>query len=307
MQDHTTQDRTSAALARFLIGAEGGEEGAAPDLSRAAGLARRYPAARGGEFCSHAGLQQRPWLTRLRRALREGLFVLHYQPIVCLRSGRISHHEALLRLADEPDGELVAPGRFLPAAERHGLVREIDSLVLREAIALMGGLADRDTPVAVNLSALSVTSPGTLSYLAAQLGAHGVEPGRLILEVTETAAISDMARANAFCAGARQLGCAVALDDFGSGFGSFSYLKRLPFDFLKIDGDFVRCLPRSRSDQLVVQALVSVAKGLGRRTIAEYVEGQETIELLRAYGVDCAQGFAIGRPVAPVQAFALAA
>ncbi len=274
------QDRTSAAPFTLSIGA-------APT-----GVASR----------------ERPWLARLRRALREGLFTLHYQPIVCLRSGRISHHEALLRLADEPDGGLVAPGCFLPAAERCGLVREIDRFVLREAIALMGtGLADRETPVAVNLSALSVTSPGTLSYLAAQLGAHGVDPGRLVLEVTETAAISDMARASAFCAGARQLGCAIALDDFGSGFGSFAYLKRLPFDQLKIDGDFVRCLPRSRADQLVVQALVGVAKGLGKRTIAEYVEGQETIELLRAYGVDCAQGFAIGRPVAPARAFALAA
>jgi EAL domain-containing protein (putative c-di-GMP-specific phosphodiesterase class I) len=301
MQDQTMQDRTTQAPSSFLFGARSGEE-------LAAGLIRTYPAAKGGELWSQAGLHPRPWLSRLRRALAEDLFTLHYQPIVCLRGGGVSHHEALLRLADEPDGRLLAPGRFLPAAERYGLVRELDRMALSKAIALMGtSLADRETPVAVNLSALSVSSPGTLSHVAALLGAHGVDPGRLILELTETAAISDMARASAFCAGVRRLGCAVALDDFGTGFGSFAYLKRLPFDYLKIDGDFVRDLPRSRADQLVVQALVSVARGLGKRTIAEYVGGQETIALLRAYGVDCAQGFALGRPVAPVQAFALAA
>jgi EAL domain-containing protein (putative c-di-GMP-specific phosphodiesterase class I) len=295
-------DCTIQTTSTFLLGRP------AADLDVAgAGLTRTYPA-RGEAFCSQAGLHPRPWLARLRRALAEGLFVLHYQPIVSLRDGGVSHHEALLRLADGLDEELVAPNCFLPAAERYGLVREIDRMVLAEAIRLMGAqLADRRAPVAVNLSALTVTDPGTLSYVQTLLGAHAVAPGRLIVEVTETAAISDMARASDFCRGMQRLGCAVALDDFGAGFGSFRYLKRLPFDYLKIDGDFVRALPRSHKDQLVVQALVRVAQGMGKRTIAEYVGGQETVALLRSYGVDYAQGFAIGRPCASVEAFARAA
>lgn len=273
----------------------------------AAGLVRTYPAPQ-ASFSSQAGLHPRPWLARLRNALAEGLFVLHYQPIVSLYDGAVSHHEALLRLADEPEGQLIAPSMFLPAAERYGLVRHIDLMVLGQAIALMGAeLADRRTPVAVNLSALTVTSPGTLAHVEGLLCLHGVDPGRLILELTETAAISDMARASDFCRGIQALGCAVALDDFGAGFGSFRYLKRLPFDYLKIDGDFVRALPGSHKDQLVVQALVRVAKGMGKRTIAEYVGGSETVRLLRSYGVDFAQGFAIGRPLASVEAFAAAA
>jgi EAL domain-containing protein (putative c-di-GMP-specific phosphodiesterase class I) len=123
-----------------------------------------------------------------------------------------------------------------------------------------------------------------------------VAPSRLVVEVTETASISDMECARAFCAGVQALGCAVALDDFGAGFGSFRYLKRLPFRYLKIDGDFIRCLPSSVNDQLVVKALVSVVKGMGAETIAEFVGDQPTIGLLGAYGVDYAQGFAVGRP-----------
>lgn len=248
------------------------------------------------------------WEARLRRAIDAKLFVLHYQPIVALEGGHVSHYEALLRLADSPSGELVAPGSFLADAEHSGLIVEIDRMVLEEAICLMGAeLADRHTPVAVNLSGLSVSSEGILAHIESLLTRYRVDPRRLIVEVTETAAITDMARASAFCRDLRLLGCAVALDDFGAGFGSFRYLKRLPFDFLKIDGDFVRALPRSHNDQLVVQALVRVAKGMGKRTIAEYVGDGRTIELLRDYGVDYGQGFGIGRPQAPLEVFAAAA
>lgn len=256
-------------------------------------------------LCSCTGPDAAPWLGRLRRALQHELFVLHYQPIVALDGSGVSHHEALLRLADRADDRLIAPGRFLPAAERSGMIREIDRMVLSAAIRLMGGpLADRLAPVAVNLSALSVTDPLTLPFIESLLEANAVDPRRLIVEVTETAAITDMGRAEQFCRGVRSLGSAVALDDFGAGFGSFRYLKRLPFDYLKIDGDFIRALPRSHKDQLVVQALVRVAKGMGKRTIAEYVGDGDTIELLRSYGVDCAQGFGIGRPLGQIEAFA---
>jgi len=237
------------------------------------------------------------WLGRLRRGLDEDLFVLHYQPIVGLRDGAVSHHEALLRLADEPDCTPVAPGRFLPAAERGGLIGEIDRMVLGKVASVLGGGPEGAGPaIAVNLSAISVTDETMLGDLEHCLRRHRVDPSRLVVELTETAAISDMDRAREFCAGVRALGCGVALDDFGAGFGSFQYLKHLPFSHLKIDGEFIRGLPASRTDQLVVKALVGVVRGMGRRTIAEFVGDQPTLEMLRSYGVDYAQGFAVGRP-----------
>ena len=296
MSSTTTADVTPRLLldrpGAFDAGASGGVE----ERALNAGL------------CSPAGLHRRPWLARLRRALDGGLFVLHFQPIVALSDRSVSHHEALLRLADEPDGRLVAPGRFLPAAERYGLIREIDRIVLDEVVAALaaesssplGGaaVAEHSPParLAVNLSALSVTDASMLAYVQRRLSWYEVDPARLVIEVTETAAISDMARAKAFCAGVLALGCEVALDDFGAGFGSFQYLKHLPFTSLKIDGDFIRLLPVSRTDQLVVRALAGVVRGMGRRTIAEFVGDEMTISMLRGYGVDYAQGFAVGHP-----------
>jgi EAL domain-containing protein (putative c-di-GMP-specific phosphodiesterase class I) len=262
-------------------------------------LARRTGA---DAFSTAAGIRRRPWLSRLRRALEQDRFVVHFQPILALADDRISHYEALLRLDDRADGELVAPGRFLPAAEHCGLIAQIDRMVLARTIALLGGAMRGEGPgavgLAVNLSALSVTDADMLALLASELDRHAVDPARLILEVTETAAITDMERARAFCAGAQALGCAVALDDFGTGFGSFQYLKRLPFDLLKIDGEFIRALPASPTDQLLVKALVGVVRGMGRRTVAEFVGDARTLALLRGYGVDYAQGFQVGRPAA---------
>ena len=252
---------------------------------------------------SPAGLHRRPWLARLRAAVAEDRFVLHFQPIVSLTDGSMSHHEALLRLADGPDGALIAPGRFLPAAERYGLIREIDRMVLGKVAAMLGGEHARTgVNIAINLSALSVTDPTMLADVRRALSTHGAEPSQLMVEVTETAAISDMASARDFCAGLLELGCSVALDDFGAGFGSFQYLKHLPFSHLKIDGDFIRTLPSSSTDQLLVPALAGVVRGMGRRTIAEFVGDQRTIEMLREYGVDYAQGFEVGRPVPVIPA-----
>jgi len=246
---------------------------------------------------TQVGQRRRPWLDRLRRALAEDLFELHYQPIVSLPDGRLSSYEALLRLADEPDGRLVAPGRFLPAAERYGLIREIDRMVLDKVARALGSEhAGSNVSIAMNLSALSVTDEGMLAHIERRLGVHGADPAQLVIEVTETASISDMDRAKAFCAGVHALGSAIALDDFGAGFGSMQYLKHLPFRFLKIDGDFIRGLPGSPNDQLLVKAIVGVVRGMGRQTIAEFVEDQPTMRLLGNYGVDYAQGFEVGRP-----------
>jgi EAL domain-containing protein (putative c-di-GMP-specific phosphodiesterase class I) len=257
--------------------------------------ARRYGGGLAEERSSPAGLHRRPWLARLRRALEQDLFAVHYQPIVSLADGRPAHYEALVRLADDPAGPLIAPGRFLPAAERYGLIRDIDRLVLDRVAALLATREDGPR-VAINLSALSVTDPTMLAHLERCLHREGADPARLVIEITETAAICDMDRARAFCAGVSALGCAVALDDFGAGHGSFQYLTRLPFDYLKIDGSFVCALTSSRNDQLVVQALVGLARSMGVRTIAEYVTDRPTLKLLRRYGVDYAQGYELGRP-----------
>jgi EAL domain-containing protein (putative c-di-GMP-specific phosphodiesterase class I) len=265
---------------------------------------RRYPG-RTGDFSTAAGFQPKPWLARLRRALREDLFTLHYQPIVSLRDGAISHYEALIRLADEDDGSLIAPSAFLPAAERYGLIQSIDRLVVGKVCELMGGeLSEHGARVAINLSALSVTDRGMLAHVERELARHGVDPERLVVEVTETAAIGDMALAQSFCEGIQALGSSVALDDFGAGFGSFQYLKQLPFRYLKIDGDFICALPSSHKDRLVVRALVGLARGMGKQTIAEYVGDEATVQLLRGLGVDYAQGFEVGRPRARAEAFA---
>ncbi len=281
---------TTSATPRVFLGTP-----LTPKHGRYRGLGEARALAEG--FCSPAGLHRRPWLARLQRALQDDLFVLHFQPIVSLSDGVISHYEALVRLADEPDGSLVAPGSFLPAAERYGLIREIDRMVLGKVAAMLGGEHGRHgVRIAMNLSALSVTDPAMLAHIEARLAQHRVEPSALVIEVTETAAISDMQSAKAFCAGLLTLGCGVALDDFGAGFGSFQYLKHLPFSHLKIDGDFIRGLPISRTDQLVVKALAGVVRGMGRQTIAEFVGDEPTMSMLRSYGVDYAQGFEVGRP-----------
>jgi EAL domain-containing protein (putative c-di-GMP-specific phosphodiesterase class I) len=262
-----------------------------------------------GGSSTRAGLQRRPWLALLRRALREGRFVLHYQPIVSLRDGRISHHEALVRLVDE-SGVLIAPGEFLPAAERYGVIRAIDREVLDKALAAMACAPAarpprarlrarahaRSTSIAVNVSALSLTDPHMLAFLHERLAHHRVGGEMLVLELTETASISDMPTARAFCAGAAALGCEIALDDFGAGFGSFHYLRHLEFAYLKIDGAFIRGLADSEGDRRVVSSLVALARSIGARTIAEYVQDARTLRLLFELGVDYAQGFAVGRP-----------
>ena len=185
-------------------------------------------------------------LARLRRALEDDLFVLHFQPIVSLSDRTVARHEALLRLADGDDGRLVGPGEFLPAAERHGLIGEIDRWVLERVISLLAGhdgAALAAGGVAANISALSVSDPRLAGELERMFDRHGVEPSMLVLEITETAAIPDLGRARSFCAAMLELGCEIALDDFGAGYGGLHLLRELPFSYLKIDGEFIRRLP----------------------------------------------------------------
>jgi diguanylate cyclase (GGDEF)-like protein/PAS domain S-box-containing protein len=236
------------------------------------------------------------WPERVRSALANDGMSLFLQPIKDLHSGHISQWEALVRLSE--GSQLILPGAFLGAAERSGLVIELDRWVVAQAIELIARQRDvgNDIRLEVNLSGRSVGDEELPAAIEAMIAERGIDADRLIFEVTETAAIANMAEAREFAESLTHLGCRFALDDFGAGFGSFYYLKYLPLDFLKIDGDFIRKLKVSEVDQVLVRGMVEVARGLGVRTIAEFVEDGETLELLRDYGIDYAQGFHVGRP-----------
>ena len=247
----------------------------------------------------HARLRARhTWADRIGHALDHDGFVLHAQPILDLGSGTISQHELLVRMRGD-EGALIAPGVFLPSAERHDLVQAIDRWVAGAAIDLIAehARAGRELRLEVNLSGRSIGDRELTRVIEEGLARTAIDPASVIFEVTETAAIANMDAAREFADTLAQLGCRFALDDFGTGFGSFYYLKYLPVSYLKIDGEFIEGLADSETDQLMVQAIVTLAQGLGKATIAEFVEDAATQELLRAYGVDYAQGYHVGRPV----------
>ena len=231
------------------------------------------------------------WLDRIRDALDEDRFVLYAQPIVDLMTGQTVQHELLLRMRS-PDGQIIAPGEFLPAAERYGLISEIDRWVIRQAVQI----ASEGVPTEFNLSGRSIGDPDILRELATAIEESGVDPSLLVVEVTETAFVGQTEAGRAFAQRVRELGCRLALDDFGTGFSSLSYLKHLPADHLKIDIDFVRELTSSETDARVVRGIVGLAREFNQTTIAEGVEDEETLILLREMGVDLAQGYLFGRP-----------
>ena len=235
------------------------------------------------------------WPRRLRNAVLERRFELHAQPIIKLDTSAIAGYELLVRMRD--DGALVSPAAFMLAAERQGLVSEIDRWVLDEALAAIGAHPDPALTFAINLGLSSIADPDFLRRLEAGLTTSDLDPARLVIEISEAAAVGDIDAAVRFVARAHRAGCAVALDDFGSRFGSFNCLEHLPIDYLKIDGDLIRTLPTTPTNQLLVRAIADIARGLGVRTIAEHVECGETIVLLRGCEIDYAQGFHVGRPM----------
>jgi diguanylate cyclase (GGDEF)-like protein/PAS domain S-box-containing protein len=235
----------------------------------------------------------RSWVERLRSALESDGFVLLAQPVLGIASRRVELYELLLRLP--VDGELCGPESFMPAAERFDLTEAIDRWVLRRALALQREPLGAGRCLAVNLSARSI-GPEVAALLERELAAGGVDPSLLVVEVKETAAIADIHQARMFAEALARLGFRVALDDFGAGLGSFSTLRALPIDYLKIDGQFVGGLARNPVDREIVKAIVALARAAGRRTVAEFVPDQETLELLSDMGVDLAQGFHVGRP-----------
>ena len=233
------------------------------------------------------------WSARLRDALERDRFVLHGQPIVEVATGETARWELLVRMLAD-DGSLVPPAAFLSTAERFGFIEAIDRWVVTQAIDLL--VAKPELTLEVNLSGKSIGSQPLLEAIERRLQKTGIDASHLIFEVTETAAITNMDAAREFARSLRRLGCKFALDDFGAGFGSFVYLKHLPVDYLKLDGDFIRGLPDSPTDRLLVRAMVDVARGLGQRTIAEFVGSEACFELLRELGVDYAQGYWLGEP-----------
>lgn len=237
------------------------------------------------------------WEQRIREALATNRFTLLFQPILDLRRNAVTQYEALLRMV-APDGALIPPGQFLPAAEACGLMPEIDRWVIRRAVETIAGLQARGRQIAlsVNLSGQAVGDPSLVPFVRELIEQHEIPPGALRFEITESAAVADLDQAASCISALTELGCDFAVDDFGSGFSSLLYLKRLPVRTLKIDGGFIERLPESPVDQHLVKAMVAMARGLGIQTVAEYVGCDRTLALLRECGVDAAQGFHVGEP-----------
>ncbi len=241
------------------------------------------------------------WVARINDALDEDQFRLFVQPILPLAAERSDeiHHELLIRLPDA-DGSMILPGAFLPAAERYNLATRIDKWVIRtlfEYLAVHPDLLQRLGIFSINLSGQSMADPSFYEYVVDLLNDHPVAAKRLCFEITETAAISDVANALLFIDGIKGHGCRFALDDFGSGLSSFGYLKTLPVDYLKIDGIFVKDIVDDPADLAMVKSIHEIGKSLGKMTIAEYVENDEIKHKLIEIGVDFVQGYGVGMPV----------
>jgi len=208
------------------------------------------------------------------------------------------HIELLIRLRDE-DGRVVAPGAFLPAAERYGMMPALDRWVIGEAIAHFDELhVSGRAPgrCSLNLAASTLDDEGLADYVLALIDRHGVAPSRLCFEITETEAVRNLARAVRVMERLRAVGCQVALDDFGAGMSSFGYLKNLPVDVIKIDGSFIRELESDPMSRSIVDAITEIGHQRGLDVVAEWVASESIAELLRTLGVDYGQGFALHRP-----------
>ena len=241
----------------------------------------------------------RRWTPVIRDALRDNRLLFHYQPIVRLSDGVITHFETLIRLQTE-DGEIHRPGAFIPVAERTGLITRIDGWVARQAIDLLADLSGQheDTGITINLSAHAFQNSALHRLIDERLRATGIDPRRLVLEITETNAITNFETVRETVLRLRSLGCRVALDDFGAGFNSFRYLRELPVDYLKLDGSFISNLNNDPADQVLVRSMTEIARALGKQTIAEFVDSPALLPTLEELGVDHVQGNFIG-PAAP--------
>lgn len=229
----------------------------------------------------------------IKRAFKENRLALVFQPVVGLKDGRTIHFEALIRIRGD-DGELINPDVFIPVAERFGLMSQIDRWVVQSSlVALQKHPRIR---LFINLSGVTLGDETLLEFIEKSVSGGGIDPSRIGFEITETAAVKSLARAELWIRRLKTLGCRFALDDFGRGFSSFSYLQFLPVDYLKIDGSFVREVHKGLTHRAIVQAINTVAHALGKKTIAEFVENADIMETLCELEIDYGQGYYLGRP-----------
>jgi len=252
--------------------------------------------------------EEMKWVSRISRAVEEDRLELFFQPIIGIGDPKDKlpgHYELLLRMRDEK-GELVSPNQFIPAAERYNLMSTLDRWVIREALSK---LADRSSDgdarytLAINLSGTSLSEDRFLEDVIKELTKQKLPRGAICFEITETAAISNLSRVVHFMNSVKKLGCKFSLDDFGTGLSSFTYLKNLPVDYIKIDGHFIRNVAEDPIDESMVKAISEVGHAMGIETIAERVETKQVLEKLGTLGIEYAQGYYIARP-ASVQEFA---
>lgn len=242
-----------------------------------------------GEARPRSEAESQNWRRRIRAALSEERLLLAAQPVVDLRSGNVDRHELLLRM--NLGNRLAKPVEFIGEAERSGQIREVDLWMVRRGVELAA-----TGPVAINVSARSLDSELLLAEIANGIERTGTNPGRVTIEITETAGAADLEQAAAWVARLTALGCRVSLDDFGTGYGAFTYLNRLAVCELKIDREFVARVRHSEVDRRVVSTIVEVGRSFGMTMVAEGVEDAETLAVLEDLGVDLAQGYLFGRP-----------
>jgi len=237
------------------------------------------------------------WFQHIKSVIEHDRFRLMYQPILNVADPDKECYEVLLRMPG-PDGELVLPSIFLPVAQRFGLMTEIDRWVIQRAFQTLADFraTGRDITFTINLSGQSLEDLSLLTLVKEQLARRQLPAASVIFEVTEQSAVRYLDKARQLIQGLVDLGCRFALDDFGTGFSSFSYLKDLPVDFIKIDGSFVCNMARNAIDETMVMSIIQIARSLGKRTIAEFVQDEKTIALLKESGVDFLQGYYVGVP-----------
>lgn len=245
--------------------------------------------------------EEMKWVSRITSAVEENRFELYFQPIIGIANEVVEnrgHYELLLRMRDE-NGKLIGPDQFIPAAERYNLMSTLDRWVIQEALTELADRSNEDEArytLAVNLSGTSLSEDRFLEFVINELEKNQLPKGAICFEITETAAISNLSRVVHFMQELKKLGCKFSLDDFGSGLSSFTYLKNLPVDYLKIDGQFIRNVASDSVDESMVKAISEVGHAMGIETIAERVESKQVLEKLGSLGIEFAQGYYIAKP-----------
>ncbi len=237
------------------------------------------------------------WGPKIKDALLNNRFALMFQPVINLKTDQIDRYEALIRMYDAKN-EFISPEVFIPVAERIGMIHDIDNWVINEAIVALRDLPEEQSHISlnINLSSHIFHDSELLQRIKECLHKNSVDANRITFEITETAAIENYKQTREMIVKLRELGCKFALDDFGVGFNSFSYLKHFPVDYLKIDGSFITDLVHDPVDQTLVKAMVKISKTLGKKIVAEFVESEEVLAMIKSYGIDHAQGYYIGKP-----------